>query len=767
MSSWLLTFLACTENKTATVLERPADFSIRSGVESVSVLDAEPNVPLTLYDVAGTPLVSLVSDELGQAHFAYIPEEYMLLDPNNFEGLDLSNGDVLLAGSGYYIQDDTTDPPSWSGLFTVYDIDDIPDVSFYEGQTLTGTPYSPLTGVTEDPALGFQYIEMRDGTLLSAMVRFPDPNMYGEGPYPTVVEYSGYSPSRPDNPDTGSLLASALGYATVSVNMRGTGCSGGVFDVFNKAQHADGYDIIEVVAHQDWVLNNQVGMVGLSYPGISQLYVASTQPPSLAAIIPLSTIADAWEMQWPGGIYNKGFTRTWVEQREAQAQMGGASWVTDIIESGDAICEDNLKLSAHSVDFETFLRALEMRPKAAIDRDLRELVTHIDSAVFYGGSFQDEQTGAQFGTMLDQFDSARALKIRLTNGRHPDGYAPDVVYRWFEFLELYVAERIPRLNSAVRIAASQFGSRFGLESVSFEEDRFIDYVNYEEALAAYEAEAPVTISFEAGAVSQAVGAPGARFTTTAESWPIENLPTRQWFFAPQGYLSTVTPSQEAAEKWLFDPEASSTNFFGAAGYQLMEPLWDINWTRFAEGYVLAYQTEPFTESEIIAGPAIADLWIKSTEEDVILQASLLEMRPDGSEYLIQTGWLRAGHQAHSLHENLRIQRSYTAEDFTVLPPNEWVRATVELPSFAHPIRAGSALAIQISSPGRNHGTWQFEVPNYTGEPEFQLGLGGAVASSLTISTIPNVNIPEEYPSCPSLRGQPCRETVPVVNRPVE
>ena len=57
-------------------------------------------------------------------------------------------------------------------------------------------------------------------------------------------------------------------------------------------------------------------MVGLSYAGISQLFVASTTPPSLAAITPLSVIEDPWREQWPGGIYNKGFTRQWLSQRD-------------------------------------------------------------------------------------------------------------------------------------------------------------------------------------------------------------------------------------------------------------------------------------------------------------------------------------------------------------------------------------------------------------------------------------------------------------------
>ena len=118
-------------------------------------------------------------------------------------------------------------------------------------------------------ALGFGYIVTRDGTTLGANVILPGPA--DGGPYPTVVEYSGYAPSNPKDTTFGQLFNS-LGYAYVGVNMRGTGCSGGSFRFFEEAQVLDGYDMIEAVAAQDWVLDNKVGMVGISYPGISQLF---------------------------------------------------------------------------------------------------------------------------------------------------------------------------------------------------------------------------------------------------------------------------------------------------------------------------------------------------------------------------------------------------------------------------------------------------------------------------------------------------------------
>ena len=153
---------------------------------------------------------------------------------------------------------------------------------------------------------------MRDGTTLSANVVLPGPPE--AGPYPTVVEYSGYDPSDPDN-TTFAQLFNALGFAYVGVNMRGSGCSGGSYRFFETVQNLDGYDVVEAVAAQPWVQSNTVGMVGISYPGISQLFVAQTQPPHLSAITPLSVLDDSYRATLhPGGILNTGFAVDWVQR---------------------------------------------------------------------------------------------------------------------------------------------------------------------------------------------------------------------------------------------------------------------------------------------------------------------------------------------------------------------------------------------------------------------------------------------------------------------
>ena len=125
---------------------------------------------------------------------------------------------VALDPGTYEVRDDATSPRLTSGTIRVLGRDDHPDVSLYEGQELTGARLDILGNLVPGLSLedGFNYIETRDGVLLSAMVRFPDPAFYGPGPYPTVVEYSGYGPSNPASEEPGVRIARAMGYATVS-----------------------------------------------------------------------------------------------------------------------------------------------------------------------------------------------------------------------------------------------------------------------------------------------------------------------------------------------------------------------------------------------------------------------------------------------------------------------------------------------------------------------------------------------------------------------
>ena len=136
-------------------------------------------------------------------------------------------------------------------------------------------------------------------------------------------------------------MAPLLGFATVSLQMRGTGCSGGDFDLFDSPTTADGYDAVQIVGSQAWVSNHKVGLVGISFSGISQLYVGGTRPPDLAAIAPMSPTDTLYSTGFPGGMFNNGFAGSWINERVSTAQAaptGGQSWAKAEIRQGTLQC---------------------------------------------------------------------------------------------------------------------------------------------------------------------------------------------------------------------------------------------------------------------------------------------------------------------------------------------------------------------------------------------------------------------------------------------
>lgn len=751
-----------------------ADWGLQPGVELVTVTGAEPDQMLTLYDEEGEDLVTIPADDKGRVHFAYVPKED--LNGTFDEALEagLASGETLDPGD-YVIRADEGDAPLASEPFTVLDRDDVPDTALYEDQQLVGAELDVLGNPVDGAELtdGYQYIEMRDGVTLSAMVRLPDQSLYGEGPWPTVIELSGYGPANPDAEEPGSRIARSLGYATVSVNLRGTGCSGGVFETFNPAQMADGYDVVETVASQDWVLNNQVGMIGLSYSGITQLYTAATQPPSLAAVTAQSVIADPWLQQWPGGIYNDGFTREWLDQREAQTGAG-SGWVADRIEVGDETCETNVADHEMNVDFSAFGRALEMRPPDADDRDLRDLVADVDTAVFVTGAFQDEQTGPQFGSLLDGFDNARVMRASLWNGRHPDGYSTMNIMDVFEFLELYVAERTPQFPEDLRtVVASEVGGSFGYSDSELPPNRLTDEYgdDYEAALAAYEDEDPIRVVFGSGADDDDPGIPGGTDEIRLPEWPPPEAEARSWYLAPEGELADEAVDAEDEVDFAFDPDAASTGVL-ADDYSTLGPLPEFDWTEFPDGTSVSFETVVFEEDVVVAGPGYVELDVLVEGEggdgegedpeavtDADIQVAISEVREDGVEHLVQNGWLRLGHRAvdDERSTELDIVHHFTADAYQPLE-GESVTAQVPIPATGHVFSEGSSLRLTVSSPGRNHVRWTFEPPDGVDEDtRYTVGFGGEAASALVLPIIDAaVDVPDEI-ACPALRGIPCRE----------
>lgn len=757
-----------------------AGFDVRESVEQLHVTGATVDSELEVRDDQG----ELIDEGIVDAQGAYIARA---LDP----ALNLYR--VIDRVAGVASADVAVMSPEES----------LPDPSFYSDQSLVE---------------GFNYITMRDGTTLSAYVTLPA----GPGPYPTLVSYSGYAPSKPgeslglgfgieilycsiipticDAPNhPAGLIGGLFGFATVGVNMRGTGCSGGAYDFFEPLQVLDGYDLIEVVANQEWVLHNHVGMTGLSYPGISQLFTAQTRPPGLAAITPLSVLANTTASTLaPGGIFNDGFALTWAETVFNQAAPYGQGWeVAQVaVEEAEGIttCADNQRLHGQAVDPLVRADNAYYDPEVADPLNPSLFVDEIDVPVFLTGSWQDEQTGPHFATLLDDFDAAPVQRFVLFNGLHADGYSPKTVAEWKAFLDIYVAERAPTRPVAYDILApilfeEAFGQRLSAAQIPFSSRTA--FPTLDDARAAYEARPRVEVIFERGSNPSRLGMPSDGFSMTFSAWPPPETELWRLYLHEDGSLREVasTTPGESASKFEYDLEEGVGTFegqpplfqnwlvepCGADTDPVNDPPCELDllpsasgWVQPAAGKALVFESDPLTEDHVLVGSGSVDLWLKSSAEDADLEILISEVRPDDNESYVQAGWLRASQRALAPEATpLQPVKTHLEADAAPLPRDEYELVRVEIMPFAQVFRAGSRIRLEIGTPGDSRELWEFILLEFdTDDPvEHQVAHSLAYPSSIALPLIPGSTAPTPLPPCPSQRAQPCRTHVSYANTP--
>src|SRR5258708_13565630 len=233
------------------------------------------------------------------------------------------------------------------------------------------------------------YLTMADGIRLRYTLVRPA----GSGPYPTLFEYSGYDPgTNPDAAYIDQFVKRDGGYAYLGVKLRGTGCSEGTFDFFQRQEAKDGARAIGWVTRQPWS-NGKVGMIGKSFPGITQLFVAEQQPPGLVAIAPGHFFGDAYrDIARPGGIANLGFSSLWsfLGQPSYEFESSPAQVV-----AGDTNCANGTTAPLRSLPTNPFVQLVQHpyddalyaqpSPTTHLDRIQRPILATLASHTHHAG----------------------------------------------------------------------------------------------------------------------------------------------------------------------------------------------------------------------------------------------------------------------------------------------------------------------------------------------------------------------------------------------
>ena len=248
----------------------------------------------------------------------------------------------------------------------------------------------------------------------------------------------------------GSLIAPLLDFAVVSVQMRGSGCSGGAFDLFDLPDHL-----------RRLRRGRDRGRAERGSRAARSAWSASPSPASPSCSPPAPsrrTSRRSRRCRSPTTSTPAPATRAGSSTRASRSPGCRSGWTTpsprptaaspgrrELVKQGDKHCLANQKLRLQTQDA---LRAPEARTRSARRRcsptaRRAPWLKRDQVPVFLVGQFQDEQTGGHFAESLKYLNGNPNVWISLQNGVHADSLGPTTITRWAEFLKLYVANEIP------------------------------------------------------------------------------------------------------------------------------------------------------------------------------------------------------------------------------------------------------------------------------------------------------------------------------------
>ena len=552
------------------------------------------------------------------------------------------------------------------------------------------------------------YLELSDGTHLRYTLLLPD----GDGPFPTVLQYSGYNNGNNAYDGTfGDMVDQVLdrGIAVIGVNLRGSGCSEGTFSPFSTQWATDGVEVVEWIAHQDFS-NGHVAMAGVSFPAITSLVTAVQRPPHLDAIMASVPVIDLYpDVAYPGGIFNATFSSVWTA-----IQKYGDLFGVEETAQGDTRCPRDWPVQNNPTDI-TGVQAATHPYKDSLDRYTTFLqpddLAKIDVPALVYSAWQDEQLGSHALYGYEHLDLDRSW-IVTSNGDHI-GFAGSAWYRTLgtDFLDHFLHGGTPATFDHPHVMVARDVRR---ADATFDE------------------------------------------MDTYDQFPVPTA-TTTLYAQPDGRFDTAPPTEAGQLSYTYPQPAPNVPVGIDIGVGVNPEVYTEAYkVPVPPGGSVSFTTPRLTRDLQVHGPGSLDLWLASTADDTDLQITLTEVRPDGQETYVQRGWLRASHRKLDPARSTptRPMPTHLAADAEPLTPGTPTPMRVELWPVDHVFRAGSALRLYVEAPVGMTGFRQLAFDPTPARNTILVG--PKTPTRFVFGRIRHPNVHTDRPACDSLLNMPCR-----------
>jgi putative CocE/NonD family hydrolase len=568
-----------------------------------------------------------------------------------------------------------------------------------------------------------QPVTMSDGTVLRANVYYPTTSAgaAADGPFPVLLQQTPYGKAFIA---AGGALAGTdvsylveRGYIVVISDVRGTGDSGGDFDLFDPVQSTDGATLARWSAqlpHAD----GKVGLFGESYMGINQFQTVSAAGPNspIKAMFPIISGNDLFpDTVTQGGIPDAEFSLAYV------ALLSG--------------------LDTTNPALQPLTEAAESQNWALLAQGLANLtpveVAHAPQLVGFLNLIVDVETGQGPSAFDSAYWDARSPAHDLAAVVN-DHISAFLVGGWNDLFQAgeplnYVGLQNlydGRPQTAAMTATQPVTPRYQLLMGPWQHVTTGDGVNMD----AIELE-----WFDTYLLGQQTPLGGTttplhmqELNTTdwfsSAQWPIPNAPATPFYFGGgrtgsdlislnDGALTTTAPtggpsSDTIAWDGISSPCDVQTDQWGAGALALAfdeadttDPCDDNDVTLGTGPGALTYTTAPFGQPEVISGPIDATVYTASSTTDTELAATVETVSPDGVSRPLTSGALLGSQRAEDPTQTwmepdglpLLPVHPLTAASQSFITPGQVTRQDIQIfPTFAQ-IPAGWRLRVTLTT----------------------------------------------------------------------
>jgi len=492
-------------------------------------------------------------------------------------------------------------------------------------------------------------VTMSDGVVLPVNIARPA----DDGKYPVILLRTPYGKPGEDNGDMKSYAQA--GYVMVVQDCRGTGKAGGEWEPFLHDPQ-DGLETQAWIAEQPWC-DGRIGLSGGSYVGWTQWASLPGARPEVRCAVPVVPFAECYpDLAYQGGAFQLVLLMGWG------AMMGGAG-----------LTEESAQEAFRYLPLNTFGNQFK-KPVPY----LNAWVEHADPSGDY-------------------------WRLRGINGRYSEIEAAVLnIGGWYDIFSKPVLDLCTRVRQestsefarknqhvvvgpwahgvgARKVGALDFGADAETKIHKLQFDWFEHWLKDKDT--GVEAWPPCRIFVM-----------GENRWRNENEWPLARTVYTPFYLhssgsantrSGDGTLSKELPSEEAADRFVYDPEnpvptAGGNNLFGA-------PAGPFDQSALEErADVLVYTSEVLEEALEVTGPVHMILHAASSAPDTDFTAKLLDVHPDGKAYNLCDGIVRA-----------RFRRGMDQELF--LTPGEAVEMDIDLWVTSNLFLPGHRIRVEISS----------------------------------------------------------------------